>query len=55
MAVEMYPLFYGLLGYGGSLFSVAVENVPPPPSTYLPSSTFEINEYYLSNIIITSI
>ena len=27
----------------------------PPPSTYLPSSTFEINYYYLINIIITSI
>ena len=27
----------------------------PPPSTYLPSSTFEIKEYYLINIIITSI
>ena len=27
----------------------------PLPSTYLPSSTFDINEYYLINIIITSI
>ena len=33
---------------------MAMENVPPP-STYLPSSTYEINEYYLINIIITSI
>ena len=26
-----------------------------PPRTYLPSSTFEINEFYFINIIITSI
>ena len=31
---------------------MAVENVPPP-STYLPSSTFEINEYYLIITIIS--
>ena len=52
---KIYPPVDGLFGYGeGGLFSKAVENAPPP-STYPPSSTFEINEYYLINIIITSI
>ena len=34
---------------GGGLFSLTMENVPP--TTYLQSSAFEINEYYLINII----